>query len=71
RVVNRQTGEQGVVVDSFGIDSGQRRLVAEAMYGRSVLDGQGEFRLFGRANVQGEAANQAAVTAGASFRLAF
>jgi hypothetical protein len=71
RVVNRETGEQGVVVDSFDIGSGQRRLVAEAMYGRSVLDGQGEFRLFGRANVQGEAVNQSAVSAGASFRLTF
>ena len=71
QVVDRATGRQGVVVERFAMDSGDRRLVAEAMYGVAALDGKAQVDLFGRANVKGDVANQATVTAGARFRLAF
>ena len=71
RVVDRRTGELGEVVESFDLNGGGRRFVAEAMYGRSVMDGTGELNLFGRANLQGQAVDGASFTVGGSFRLGF
>ncbi len=71
-VIDRNTGEIGEVTQRFGIDTGERRLVAEFLYGRTLDDGKAEFNLFGRANVVGERAGQEpSVTVGSSFRLTF
>ncbi|WP_375402697.1 S8 family peptidase [uncultured Sphingomonas sp.] len=71
KVINRRTGALGTEIETFALQSGERRFVAEAMYGRSVLGGQADLSLFGRANLRGDAADQSAVTLGGSFRLGF
>lgn len=72
QVVNRQTGELGPITQRFQLGIPERQLVGELMYGRSMLDGAGQFMVFGRANLQGEESDQLpAVMAGAGFRLAF
>ena len=72
-VVDRQTGELGDVVQTVELNSGSRQLVAEAIYGTSLLNGSGSFNLFGKAMLNDNAMrnDQASVTAGASFSLAF
>lgn len=69
KVVDRSTGTLGYEVEKFALLGGDRRFVGEAMYGRSVLDGAGEFSLFGRAHIQGDAADRSSVTVAAGFRL--
>ncbi|WP_375428078.1 S8 family peptidase [uncultured Sphingomonas sp.] len=69
KVIDRTTGALGTEVETFALQSGGRRFVAEAVYGRSVLDGRAELGLFGRADLKGDAVARSAVTLGGSFRL--
>ncbi|PAX07197.1 S8 family peptidase [Sphingomonas lenta] len=71
KVVDRTTGRLGTEVETFELNSGTRRFVAEAMYGRSMLDGRGELSLFGRADLKSDAAAQPSMTVGGSMRLSF
>ena len=71
KVIDRATGALGTEVETFALQSGGRRFVAEAVYGRSLGDGLGELSLFGRANLRGDVADRSAVTLGGSFRLGF
>lgn len=71
-VVDRETGELGPVTQRVGISGPQRRYVAEAIYGRPLLDGRAEVSLFGRANLNARVEDQLpGVVAGTSVRLAF
>jgi hypothetical protein len=71
-VVDRETGEIGPVVQSANILGSARRHVGELIYGRSMLNGMGEVRLFGRATVDGADHDlYPALTLGGSARLAF
>ena len=68
-VINRQTGEIGLVGRTFDIAT-PRRYVAETLYATPMWDGQGELRLFGRAQFQaGE--QPADLLAGAAFNVRF
>ena len=69
-VIDRYTGELGVVTQSSPVSGGTRRYVAEMLYGRSVMNGTAQFSLFGRAGLAGTYAEDRAITAGGSFRLA-
>ncbi len=74
-VVDRNTGEIGVVTESFDIvPEGPRRLVAEGLYRTSMLGGSSEFSLFARAELR-PAANLDDATpnlmTGARFRIPF
>jgi Subtilase family len=73
QVVDRQTGALGVVTQTIGLQSSKRSYVTEAIYRHSALDGQAEFNLFGRARIGGDRTRRedAALTAGASFQIAF
>lgn len=72
QVINRQTGELGPVTQQFDLGAPRRQFVGELMYGRTMLDGAGQFMLFGRANLQGQQSDQLpGVMAGAGVRLAF
>ena len=71
-VVDRDTGTLGVVTQTGAISAPARRYVAEAIYGRSFLEGRGELGLFGRANIGGQAdLGLARFTVGGSVRLNF
>lgn len=72
-VIDRLTGDLGNVVQTVGLDSGERQFVAEAMYGRSFMDGTASMNIFGRTMLNGSAlrSNQSSVSVGASFKLAF
>jgi hypothetical protein len=69
-VINRDTGELGVVTQHGDVAGSQRRMVSEVMYGRALMDGRSEVALFGRANIGGDQTQYAPVTVGGSFRLA-
>ena len=52
-VVDRQTGEKGIVTQSFDIASNQRRrFVAEGLYSTGILSGSGDLSLFARAELR-------------------
>lgn len=70
-VIDRQTGELGDVTQFANYSGGNRRFVAEAMYGRTMIDGAAEFSFFGRADLGANDRTEAAVTLGGSFRLGF
>ncbi len=73
-VIDRQTGEIGVVTQRIGVGQGARRFVAEAVYGAPVLDGVAELSAFGRGELTGyeDAATQVpGYVVGAKARLFF
>ena len=53
QVIDRQTGELGLVEQEFDVASGRRSLTGELLYAAPLSD-QGELGLFGRAEVQAE-----------------
>lgn len=74
QVVDRSTGELGLVTDSFALATTKRRMVGELQYARSFMDGQADVALFGKAQLRGgdQALDQTArVMAGASLRLRY
>lgn len=73
QVIDRQTGELGVVTRNFALQSGKRSYVTEAIYRRSLLDGEAELSLFGRASIGGNSDSSAdpSLTVGTSLRIAF
>ena len=72
RVIDRQTGELGLVTERFNITTQKREYVAELLYGRD-LGGNASVNLFGRARINNsdEAGGNATYLAGASFKLGF
>ena len=71
-VIDRSTGELGLVTHSAAIASPARRYVAEMLYGRSMLDGRGSVSLFGRATMNAQPSDQTAgLMGGTSLQLAF
>jgi hypothetical protein len=72
RVVDRQTGEIGVVTERYDISgAAQRRFIAEAVYGTAVLEGRGNLSLFGRTELRGVDANVPRVMLGSRASLTF
>lgn len=73
QVIDRQTGELGLVTERFDLPGSKRPLVGELQYARSMMDGQADLALFGRARLRGDQPiDQAAgVTAGARFTLRY
>ena len=74
QVVDRQTGELGLVTQSFAATQNVRPLVAELLYGRSVMGGAGELGLFTRAETRGtDAAGHSTpvMMTGARFRVSY
>ena len=70
-VIDRDTGEIGTFVQTVPVATGPRRYVAEAAYGRDLMNGVAQVSLFGRANVAtGGDPELAPLTVGAAFRLA-
>lgn len=49
QVVDRTTGELGIVTQSLDVSAKARPYAAEFLYGRPLMDGMGEITLFGRA----------------------
>ena len=71
-VVDRETGQLGEVEHSFEITRPQRRYVGEMLYAHSILNGTGEFDMFGRLNLnQAADSNVPAVLAGGRVRFGF
>jgi hypothetical protein len=71
-VVDRDTGELGVVTQHSSITAAPRYHVAEAIYGRSFLRGKGQMSLFGQAAFGDvNTADMGKLTVGGSVRLAF
>jgi hypothetical protein len=69
-VVDRATGELGVVTHSLDL-SGKRRVAGEALYSFPVQSGQGYVALFGRAETLTEGAQSQAYTLGTRYRVRF
>lgn len=72
-VVNRETGELGLVKQTIGLQTQKRNFVAEAIYRHPLIGGQAEFNLSGRArfNQDEQFTRDADLIFGAGFRLAF
>jgi len=71
-VVDRETGEKGIVTHRFSIGAPeQRRYRMEAFYGADMLEGAGTLGLFGTAELRDTSAEVPAFTMGGSMRLAF
>jgi len=71
-VVDRETGEKGVITQRFDIGAPeQRRYRMEAFYGTDVLEGAGSLGLFGTAELRETSAEVPGFTVGGNMRLAF
>ena len=70
QVVDRETGELGVVNQSLDI-AGKRRLAGEALYLRPLDGGREDVSFFGRVESQVESTSNTSYIAGARYRLAF
>nr|MEA2797740.1 hypothetical protein [Phenylobacterium sp.] len=70
QVVDRTTGELGVVTQSVDI-SGQRQIAGEALYSRPVSGGQGDVALFGRVETAPAGSQAQTYMAGARYRIRF
>lgn len=72
-VIDRQTGELGVVTQTIGLQSPKRSYVAEAIYRRPIMSSGAEVSLFGRARLGGDLRSdqESALTMGAAFRVRF
>jgi subtilisin family serine protease len=73
QVIDRNTGELGLLSQTWNIGGGERGYRAEAMYGIPVLDGQAElsgFAMF-ETNRQTAPDRSHALSLGAQFRMAF
>lgn len=73
QVVDRQTGELGIVTQKIGLASAKRSFVTEAIYRRSMFDGKAELNLFGKARIGGDTTQrqEAALTVGAGINFMF
>ncbi|WP_339746564.1 S8 family peptidase [uncultured Maricaulis sp.] len=72
RVINRETGEIGIVTDRWKL-GGERPLQFEVLYATGFMDGRADISLFSRAELSGSDASNGAtgLASGASFRLKF
>lgn len=70
QVVDRETGELGIVTDRIDI-SGKRRLAGEALYLRSLDGGRSDVAFFGRVESETDSTANASYIAGARYRFAF
>ena len=73
QVVDRETGELGVVTQSFALPTQARQVVGEMLYSRNLFDGTAGVALFGRAQLRPSAApaTTAAAMGGLRFNLNF
>jgi len=69
-VIDRSTGELGVVTHSVDI-AGQRRLAGEALYSLPISHGEGDVALFGRVESQPDRSASQTYMAGARYRMRF
>jgi hypothetical protein len=70
QVVDRQTGELGVVTQSVDI-AGKRRLAGEAIYALPISGGDGDVAFFGRVETQPARTQGQTYMAGARYRVRF
>jgi len=71
-VVDRETGEKGLVTQRVSIGApDQRRHRVEALYGTPMLQGMGTLGLFGSAELHGATEGVPAFTAGGNVKFAF
>ena len=69
QVINRDTGERGLVTQTFGIGT-QRRVTTEAVYAMPVSN-RADFAVFGRHVSGGDFANDAGFVLGGNFNFRF
>ncbi|MCA3254677.1 MAG: S8 family serine peptidase, partial [Alphaproteobacteria bacterium] len=70
-VINRETGEIGVVRQTFDAQSTSRRLVGEAIYGVSLMGGQLKLNAFGRGELGDQRSDLPTYTVGTRVSFAF
>ena len=70
QVIDRQSGELGVVNQSIDI-GGRRRLAGEALYALPISGGNGDVSMFGRVETVGDRASAQTYLAGARYRIRF
>lgn len=71
-VIDRETGEIGVVTRSFGLES-TPDYIGEIAYGTALMDGNGELSIFAKSEFRTQTfeADEPELSAGAAFRLRF
>jgi hypothetical protein len=70
-VIDRETGEKGPVTQRFDLAGGNRRAVAELLYGAPLMDGFAEISMFGRGELRDVDANVPRVMIGAQGSMRF
>lgn len=70
QVVNRETGEKGLVTTGYALQNPVDRLVVEGMYGAPILDGRAEIGVFGRGEVRDLDQGTPRLMLGSQLRLA-
>lgn len=71
-VIDRETGEKGIVTERFDIAAPERRrYVGEMLYAAPLTDGLGEVNLFGRAELRDVRSDLPSFSVGGSVKLAF
>lgn len=70
-VVDRSTGELGIVTERVELTAGARQFFLEGLYAAPVLDGAGEFSAFFRLDASPSAAEPVEEIVGAQFRIGF
>lgn len=72
QVIDRETGEKGLVTQRFAIGDGQpRRLVVEGNYGTGLFDGRAQVSLFGRGEVRDVDVDTPRLMLGSQLQIAF
>lgn len=71
QVIDRKTGELGLVEQRFGISDNSRGFTGELLYASPILDGAGELGLFGRAELKREGSSEEKFAIGGRLNLAF
>ena len=71
-VIDRETGEKGLITQRFSIGAPElRRYRMEASYGTDMLEGAGSLGLFGTAELRETSADVPGFTVGGNMRVAF
>ncbi|GGY56353.1 hypothetical protein GCM10007148_27380 [Parvularcula lutaonensis] len=71
-VIDRQTGTLGLMPDTIGLGSADRRYVGEVLYGRPVFDGRAQLSFFGQVDTSPFLSpGEAATTGGLRFSIGF
>lgn len=72
QVIDRQTGELGIVTDSWSLSGGNREYIAETLYATPILDRRAEISFFGQLKLNARAPERSEeISIGSRFTLKY